>query len=254
MLRTPVAVRAVMVATSGIVHAAAFAVVGGHASANGTANVDPTVEVSLVTPDEEPAPGPTLATEERQAAQAHPHAHTHPYPVPPSHDWTPHDPALVHAYALAAPLALAEPPPQPATVSTAATAAPGESTPRFTIVLGGSRETSRGTAVGDDHDLGSGDAPPMAAERVTTPARLVRGDSPPYPTEARAEGVEGDVLLEIVVDPRGVVTRARVLRSASRWLDEAALAAVTNFRFAPATLAGRAVSVRMRWPVEFRLQ
>jgi len=37
-------------------------------------------------------------------------------------------------------------------------------------------------------------------------------------------------------------------------LDEAALTAIRAYRFSPAVRAGRAVPVRMRWVVQFRLR
>jgi outer membrane biosynthesis protein TonB len=47
---------------------------------------------------------------------------------------------------------------------------------------------------------------------------------------------------------------ARLLRGAGFGFDEAALAAIRNYRFAPATVDGRAVRARMNWLVSFRLQ
>ena len=66
-------------------------------------------------------------------------------------------------------------------------------------------------------------------------------------------GVEGKVILEIIVDAAGRVTASRLVQAAGMGFDEAALSAIGQYRFAPATLDGRAVSVRMRWAVEFRL-
>ena len=71
---------------------------------------------------------------------------------------------------------------------------------------------------------------------------------------ARANGVEGDVRLELVVGLSGAVESARVVRGVGHGLDDAALRAVEQFRFAPATKAGRAVRVRMGWSMQFRLR
>jgi TonB family protein len=67
------------------------------------------------------------------------------------------------------------------------------------------------------------------------------------------------VPLEIVVDTSGSVVEARVARSGAAGpgadlFEQAALAAIRSFRFAPAEVAGRPVRVRMRWPVQFRLR
>ena len=60
--------------------------------------------------------------------------------------------------------------------------------------------------------------------------------------------------LEIVVDAGGHVMDARVTKRAGFGFDDAALAAVRTYRFAPAQHEGRAVGVRMRWSVSFRLR
>jgi protein TonB len=82
----------------------------------------------------------------------------------------------------------------------------------------------------------------------------VLGLAPSYPDAARAAGIEGDVRLELVVGVSGAVESARVVRGIGHGLDEAALRAVRQFRFAPASKAGHAVRVRMGWSVQFRLQ
>ena len=75
-----------------------------------------------------------------------------------------------------------------------------------------------------------------------------------YPPRARAAEIELDVPMEIVVDALGRVSEARVLRRSGYGLDEAAGRAVRAYRFSPAWRAGRAVAVRMRWMVQFRLR
>jgi protein TonB len=147
--------------------------------------------------------------------------------------------------------------PRPPT--TAAPSAPSEATsedtPRFTLAVAAA-------AGAVEAALPSAAAPPspddsaalLDARAVDAPARLVGGPAPTYPEAARDDGVEGDVLLEIVVGPSGAVETARVLRGLGHGLDEAGLGAVRHFRFAPATRAGRAVRVKMDWSVQFRLQ
>jgi protein TonB len=66
--------------------------------------------------------------------------------------------------------------------------------------------------------------------------------------------VEGDVGLELVVGVSGAVESARIVHAVGHGLDESALRAVREYRFAPATKAGRAVRVRMGWSMQFRLQ
>ncbi len=95
---------------------------------------------------------------------------------------------------------------------------------------------------------------PVPEQGVSVRAQLARGGAPPYPPGARAEGVEGDVALELVLSTSGTVDSVRVVKGVGHGFDEAAVAAVRNYRFSPATKDGHPVRVRMRWTMEFRLQ
>ena len=123
------------------------------------------------------------------------------------------------------------------------------------MVAGNSPNASGTVAAGEPvvAPIASDDADPIPADRTTTRARLLGGMAPSYPPHARALGVEAKVKLEIVVDATGRVATSRVVQGAGMGFDEAALSAVGSYRFAPATLDGRTVRVRMPWIVEFRL-
>jgi protein TonB len=82
------------------------------------------------------------------------------------------------------------------------------------------------------------------------PLGIVR---PTYTEEARRAHIEGRVLLELSVDDEGTVTAARVLSGLGYGLDEAAVAAAKNLRFAAATSGGRAVSSRFILAMRFVL-
>jgi protein TonB len=127
--------------------------------------------------------------------------------------------------------------------------------PSFTIAIG--------AGTGDVHGLvspsGTGEAQEadgaiVPEASVDAPARLVRGLAPAYPEAAHSEGIQGDVLLELIVGTSGEVESARVVRGVGHGLDEAAVHAMRQFRFAPAIQGGHAVRVRMGWSMQFRLQ
>jgi TonB family protein len=82
---------------------------------------------------------------------------------------------------------------------------------------------------------------------VSAPSRL---DVAKYPSEAAAAGIQGAVLVEIVIDESGTVADAKVVRSIPL-LDESALQAVRNWRFAPTVLNGQPVPVKMVVTVNF---
>jgi TonB family protein len=73
---------------------------------------------------------------------------------------------------------------------------------------------------------------------------------PVYPEEARAAGIVGVVMAEVVIDLTGSVVDARVVRSIPM-LDEAALTAVRTWKFEPTLVSGRPVPVRMVLSVNF---
>ena len=75
---------------------------------------------------------------------------------------------------------------------------------------------------------------------------------PVYPPIALAARVEGMVILEAVINERGVVERVKVLRSVPL-LDGAAVDAVQKWRYTPTLLNGSPVSVLMTITLHFTL-
>ncbi len=75
-----------------------------------------------------------------------------------------------------------------------------------------------------------------------------------YPTIAQKAGIEGTVVIQIVVSPEGLPTRPQIIKSAHDLLDQAAKAGVMQLRFTPALQRGRAVPVYMSIPVKFDLK
>lgn len=84
--------------------------------------------------------------------------------------------------------------------------------------------------------------------------QLVRRTEAEYPVALRNRGIEGTVLLQIVVDETGRVTDAAVKRSSGyAQLDRAAIAAAQTWQFTPARRADQPVTLRVTMPVEFRI-
>ena len=75
-----------------------------------------------------------------------------------------------------------------------------------------------------------------------------------YPLIAQRAGIEGMVVVQIVVDTDGTPTDPVVVRSAHDVLDKEAVAAVMQQQFRPGRQRGKAVRVRMSIPVKFKLQ
>ena len=76
---------------------------------------------------------------------------------------------------------------------------------------------------------------------------------PPYPEEAKKEGLEGQVVLELVIDAEGRVTAAKVLHGDGHGFDEAAVQGARKLRFKPAKLNGEAVETKITYTMTFLL-
>jgi protein TonB len=77
---------------------------------------------------------------------------------------------------------------------------------------------------------------------------------PDYTEDARRRGIEGDVVMEIVVRHDGTVGDVRVLQGLGSGLDQRAIAAVRQWRFTPARRRGAAVDVLVEVAMEFKLR
>ncbi len=89
------------------------------------------------------------------------------------------------------------------------------------------------------------------SEGVPTPKKT-RDVKPKYPPQAIAQGLRGIVILELLIDTRGNVASASVVRGVPG-LDEAAIAAVRQWRYEPVKVDGKAVSIRLTVPIAFSL-
>ncbi|GAB4355816.1 MAG: energy transducer TonB [Gammaproteobacteria bacterium] len=78
---------------------------------------------------------------------------------------------------------------------------------------------------------------------------------PHYPRRARRLGQQGTVVLQALVDERGLTRSVRVVKSSGfELLDNAARQSVAKWEFVPAQEAGRGVKFWVQIPVTFRLR
>ena len=97
----------------------------------------------------------------------------------------------------------------------------------------------------------AGDLPLRVGGDVKPPVIINRVE-PIYPALAKASRISGIVILEVVIDHTGVVKDARVLKGLPFGLDQAALDAVKQWTFRPATVNGTAVDVFFNLTINFR--
>ncbi|MCW8836598.1 MAG: energy transducer TonB, partial [Rhodospirillales bacterium] len=106
----------------------------------------------------------------------------------------------------------------------------------------------------------SPDAPlsPGGAEAYVPPdsrSAYLRNPKPSYPLAARKRQMEGLVLLTVEVSADGRPLSVRVTQSSRHsMLDNAALKAVSKWRFVPATRFGKPVCATIEVPVKFQLK
>jgi protein TonB len=110
-----------------------------------------------------------------------------------------------------------------------------------------------GSGIGPGSGGGTGGGPYRAGTGITAPG-LIREVKPDYTEEARRRGVEGDVVLEIVVRSNGSVGDVKVLQGLGGGLDQRAVDAVRQWRFSPARRYGTPVDVLVEVAVEFKLR
>jgi len=117
------------------------------------------------------------------------------------------------------------------------------------IALAGCRSKPGGTVTL------SGDAPNSATRREEPPVPLNAYSPVKYPEALAAQRLGGTVLLRLFIDSTGaVVAESTSIQESSGYpaLDSAAVAAVPDFRYAPALRDGTPVAVIFLQPVNFR--
>jgi periplasmic protein TonB len=110
-----------------------------------------------------------------------------------------------------------------------------------------------GNGVGDGSGGGYGGGPFRPGSGVEPP-RLLREVKANYTDDARRNNIEGEVELEIVVRRDGTVGDVKLLRGLRGGLNDRAVEAVRQWRFAPGRMKGVPVDVVVEVGVEFRLR
>lgn len=98
-------------------------------------------------------------------------------------------------------------------------------------------------------------APATAASAASSSAPvLVTKVEPEYPEAARRAYRTGKVVLSFTVQPSGSVTDVEVVQSAGPELDSAAIAAVSRWRYEPATEGGKPAAAHGTVAIPFSLE
>ncbi|MFP4164921.1 MAG: TonB family protein [Chitinispirillaceae bacterium] len=91
----------------------------------------------------------------------------------------------------------------------------------------------------------------VGLEKMPELTEFVEAD---YPDECVLEGIEGAVLLELLVNEKGMVDSAAVVNGLHPLLDSSAAEAVRRFTFSPAVAGGENVAVMLQYEYRFSLR
>lgn len=218
-----------------------------------------TIQLVTLAPLAEPAPAPPAAPKTVQlpvtaatppepsvtpkAMRASPEPEPVPVPVKPLPVST--RPAIVKAPAKPQP-------PTPSRVESRPT--PPEKLPATTAQIS-SPPASTNTSKENTVKPAAAIPPPIVTPVVSLrPSFVTPPPAPRYPSTARRRNQQGVVRVEVRLDEHGQQLKLTLVRSSGvESLDQAALEAVTQWRFRPEIVDGRAVPSRVEIPIEFAL-
>jgi len=112
-----------------------------------------------------------------------------------------------------------------------------------------------GIAAGTSAAPGAGTGAVFGADQVEHPPVLVSRVMPLYPTQARAHGIDGEVVLRAIVARDGHVEKDIVIAQSSPLFDQPAIDALRQWRFEPGRdRGGRPVRVMLEVPIRFQVR
>lgn len=103
------------------------------------------------------------------------------------------------------------------------------------------------------HLLDPPDVAGFSPKEVDVKAEILTRPEPGYTREARRVGVQGNVVLRVLLLPNGKIDRVRVVRRVPYGLTENAIRAACEIKFKPAIKAGKEVSQWVQVEYAFRL-
>ena len=103
---------------------------------------------------------------------------------------------------------------------------------------------------------GDPDALPVPSEEylVTSMPELQSEVRVPYPPEAKKRGIQGAVVMNLLIDDSGKVREVTLVEGPNTELNAAAMTAAKGFRFSAAMIQKKPVAVRIRYLYRFVLE
>lgn len=105
-------------------------------------------------------------------------------------------------------------------------------------------------------DINDVDSLPIPADEylVTAMPVLISEVRIPYPEVAKRAGIEGPVVMDLLIDEHGQVKHISLTKGPGFGLNEAAIAAIKNFQFRPAKIKDQSVAVKISYTYRFILE
>jgi general secretion pathway protein A len=94
---------------------------------------------------------------------------------------------------------------------------------------------------------------PLQVGGDVRPARMISSISPVYPSLAKNQHIDGDVRIDALIDANGRVSAMKVV-SGPALLQQAAMEALRQWRYQPATLDGKRVPMHLTVTIQFRMK
>ena len=124
------------------------------------------------------------------------------------------------------------------------------------LAMSGGQPESNGNALGAGLGVSSrpsAPATPLPVGGDVKQAKLIASVPPLYPSLAKNQHISGDVRIDALIDPAGRVTTMKVV-SGPTLLHQAAMDALRQWKYQPASLKGNAVPMHLTVTIQFRLQ
>jgi len=146
-----------------------------------------------------------------------------------------------------------KPPPKPTAPPPPSVAALTSGNASIAVDIPGLAFEDLGGASGDL--LAGGEEVVHTSDTVDGAPQPVQQVPPKFPSRAKDRGIEGQVVLSLLINETGAIERMKVLESKPPGVfEESAKEAVRQWRFTPATYQGKPVKVWVNQPVTFRLK
>ena len=116
-----------------------------------------------------------------------------------------------------------------------------------------SGESMNSGLIGTSSKEPSAPAPRVEVGGDVRVARMISSVAPVYPALAKAQHISGEVRIDALIDATGRVTTMKVVSGPAQ-LHQAAMDALRQWKYQPATLDGTPVSMHLTVTIQFRLQ